>query len=57
MASKDVKLPKDFDTGVHKFHKSLSALRTAADKAKSAPEIQPLLEPPRSASVRIQQDS
>jgi hypothetical protein len=55
MASKDVKLPKDFDTGVHRFHKSLSALRTAADKAKMSPEVQPLLEPPHSASVRIQQ--
>jgi hypothetical protein len=57
MASKDLKLPKDFDTGVHRFHKSLSALRTAADKAKTSPEVQPLVESPRSASVRIQQDS
>jgi hypothetical protein len=57
MASKDVKLPKDFDTGVHRFHKSLSALRTAADKAKTSPEVQPVLEQVRSASVRIQQDS
>jgi len=57
MASKNVKLPKDFDTGVHKFHKSLSALRTAADKAKTSPEVLPVLEPIPSASVRIQQDS
>jgi hypothetical protein len=57
MASKHVKLPKDFDTGVHRFHKSLSALRTAADKAKTSPELQPVMEPNRSASVRIQQGS
>jgi hypothetical protein len=43
MASKEInhgKPPKDFDTGVHKFHQSLGAIKNAADRAKDSPQLE-----------------